>query len=188
MPRKTAPSKDTSSLAAICWPLVVSTNYDDLFYHSCRCRPVTRDSHGGEMSVQVLGRSPKDGKLVVASLAGPFDRQYVWHVQGFLGGQYPEVRVESDVPDLDALWDQLVIGHPQNRAVTNRSPHFRRCFGAVFNSRSFLFLGSSLKEDYFLNLFLGIMDLCGPSAAPSLPSRRMERWMPDSLRIKSINQ
>ena len=59
-----------------------------------------------------------------------------------------------------------MIGHAEYRRVTNRSPEFRRCFAEVFNSRSFLFLGSSLQEDYFLNLFGEVLDLCGPSAVP----------------------
>jgi hypothetical protein len=156
----------TTRLAAINWPLVVSTNYDDLFLGACRCRlPGAGEQPQGEMDVQVLGRSPKDCKLVLSSLHGPFDRQYIWHVQGFLGGQFGG-GIEKAVPGLDDLRDQLVVGHAEYRLVTNSSPHFRRCFGEMFNSRSFLFLGSSLTEGYFLNLFGEVLDLCGPSALP----------------------
>jgi hypothetical protein len=160
--------KSTTSLAQISWPLVVSTNYDDLFFYACRCRHPAEvgDEWPNEMGVEVLGRSPRDCKLVFSSLTGPFDRQYIWHVQGFLGGQFPGRNPEIDVPSIRALQEQLVIGHAEYRRVTNRAPDFRRCFTEVFNSRSLLFLGSSLKEDYFLNLFGEVLDLCGPSAVP----------------------
>lgn len=160
--------ESTFSLAQIRWPLVISTNYDDLFFYACRCsRPSEGDQeHSNDMDVQVLGRSPRDCKLVISSLTGPFDRQYIWHVQGFLGGQFPGQKPENDVPDIEALQDQLVIGHSEYRRVTNRAPDFRRCFTEVFNTRSFLFLRSSLKEEYFLNLFGEVLDLCGPSAVP----------------------
>jgi len=154
------------TLAKICWPLVVSTNYDDLFFQACRCRRLEDQKFPEEMRVEILGRSSRDCKLVVSSLTGPFDRQYIWHVQGFLGGQTFGYDPKIDVPNLNSLRDQLVIGHAEYRRVTNRAPEFRRCFAEVFNTRSFLFLGSSLKEDYFLNLFGEVLDLCGPSAVP----------------------
>lgn len=156
--------EQTTRLSELCWPLVVSTNYDDLFFYSCRCNP--NSPHiASATNVQVLGRSARDCKLVMSSLSGPLDRQYVWHIQGFLGGQYGE-NVQQDVENLTSLQDQMVIGHSEYRAVTNRDPEFRRCFGEIFNTRSFLFLGTSLKEDYFLNLFGEALDLCGPSAVP----------------------
>ncbi len=155
----------TSRLSEICWPLVVSTNYDDLFFYSCRCNPESPHYATGGIEVQVLGRSARDCKLVISSLTGPFDRQYIWHIQGFLGGQFGR-DVKTDVPNLRSLEEQMVVGHAEYRAVTNRAPDFRRCFGELFNLRSFLFLGTSLKEDYFLNLFGEVLDLCGPSAVP----------------------
>lgn len=160
--------KSTTALAQIRWPLALSTNYDDLFYYACRCRHNGNQQNSDEMRVQVLGRSAKDCKLIISSLTGPFDRQYIWHVQGFLGGQSPDSNLAVDfaAQDLKALEHQLVIGHSDYRRVTNRAPEFRRCFTEVFNTRSFLFLGSSLKEDYFLNLFGEVLDLCGPSAVP----------------------
>ena len=162
--------RSTNSLAKIHWPLVVSTNYDDLFFYACRCSRQSdldpQSQKARELAVQVLGRSSRDCKLIMSSLSGPFDRQYIWHVQGFLGGQFPGRKPENDIPKIDALQEQLVIGHAEYRRVTNRAPDFRRCFTEVFNTRSFLFLGSSLKEDYFSNLFGEVLDLCGPSAVP----------------------
>lgn len=151
----------TTRLASIRWPLVVSTNYDDLYYGSCR----SAQGPTSDIGVEVVGRAPKDCKMVLAALHGPFDRQYIWHVQGFLGGQFGG-GVENSVPDLDSLRTQLVVGHAQYRLVTNASPHFRRCFGEMFSSRSFLFLGSSLSEQYFLNLFGEVLELRGPSSTP----------------------
>jgi hypothetical protein len=157
----------TQRLGAIPWPLVISTNYDDLFFYSSCCNPKGPHYANDDTSVQILGRSAKDCKLAISSLTGPFDRQYIWHVQGFLGGQYDRrIVVKNDVPNQESLSEQLVIGHAEYRAVTNRAPYFRRCFGEVFNLRSFLFLGTSLTEDYFLNLFGEMLDLCGPSAVP----------------------
>ena len=157
----------TTKLASIRWPLVVSTNYDDLYFGSC-LRRLSSDSGQPphkDRDVQVLGRSPGDCKRLLSALHGPFDRQYIWHVQGFLGGQFGE-GIEEFENGLDALRDQLVVGHARYRLVTNASPHFRRCFGEMFSSCSFLFLGSNLSEQYFLNLFGEVQELLGPSSVP----------------------
>lgn len=70
----------TSALAAIYWPLTVSTNYDDLFINACR--------KSSEITPEptVLGRSARDCKRVMSALVIPFDREIIWHIQGFLGG------------------------------------------------------------------------------------------------------
>jgi hypothetical protein len=151
----------TTSLAAIRWPLAVSTNYDDLYYGACR----TGQTPQRGVDVQVIGRSPRDCKLVLCALHGPFERQYVWHVQGFLGGQF-DGEIQGSVDHLEDLQEQLVVGHAEYRRATNAQPHFRRCFGEMFSSCSFLFLGSDLSEDYFLNLFGEALELRGPSAVP----------------------
>jgi len=175
--------QNTLSLAQIRWPLVISTNYDDLFFYSCRCsRPLKGDEEwSNDLDVQILGRSARDCKLVISSLTGPFDRQYIWHVQGFLGGQFPGQEPKNDIPNIDELRDELVIGHSEYRRVTNRAPEFRRCFTEVFNTRSFLFLGSSLQEKYFLDLFGEILDLCGPSAVPHFAFAEKGRVNPGFL-------
>jgi hypothetical protein len=157
----------TQELASIRWPLVVSTNYDDLFFGACGGFGTAESQQApkDEMPVQVMGRSANDCKVVLSSLYGPFDRRYIWHVQGFLGGQFG-AGIETKVEDLEALRNQLVVGHAEYRLAANASPHFRRCFGEMFRSRSFLFLGSNLTEEYFLNLFGEVLDLCGPSHIP----------------------
>ena len=152
----------TAALAEIHWPLVVSTNYDDLYLAACLNSACGRPP---ETPPIPLGRSPKDCKLIMSSLHGPLDQRFVWHVQGFLGGQYL-ADIEKRVPSLGELRQQLVVGHAEYRVVTNAQPHFRRCFLELFKSRSFLFLGSGLTETYFLNLFEEALELLGPSEVP----------------------
>ena len=52
------------------------------------------------------------------------------------------------------------------RRTANTAVPFRLCFGEVFLSRWFLFLGSSLSEDYFWNLFGETLERCGANFAP----------------------
>ena len=149
----------TQVLATIRWPLVISTNYDDLFYGAARL------AAGAKALPALVGRSPQDCKRVISSLTGPLSGNYIWHVQGFLGGQHPEVP-PSLLNPLAPLHRELVIGHSEYRAVTSSAPHFRRCFGEVFRSRSFLFLGSGLSEAYFENLFGEVLEFFGPGPVP----------------------
>jgi len=60
----------------------------------------------------------------------------------------------------------MVIGHSEYRRAANTAVHFRRCFGEVFGTRSLLFLGSGLSEEYLWNLFGETLELCGPSPVP----------------------
>jgi hypothetical protein len=149
----------TQVLATIRWPLVISTNYDDLFFGAARL------ASSPDSSPILVGRSPQDCKRVISSLTGPLNGNYIWHVQGFLGGQHPEVP-HALLDDLQPLSRELVIGHSEYRAVTSSAPHFRRCFGEVFRSRSFLFLGSGLSEAYFENLFGEVLQFFGPGPVP----------------------
>jgi hypothetical protein len=149
----------TRALASIPWPLAISTNYDDLFYGALCV------VNGFSAPPTLLGRSPQDCKRVISSLTGPLSGNYIWHVQGFLGGQHPEL-TRALLDPLAPLSRELVIGHAAYRAVTSAAPHFRRCFGEVFRSRSFLFLGSGLSEDYFENLFGEVLQFFGPGPVP----------------------
>ena len=149
----------TQVLATIRWPLAISTNYDDLFYGASRLASSTN------APPILVGRSPQDCKRVISSLTGPLNGNYIWHVQGFLGGQHPEVP-PALLDNLQPLSRELVIGHSEYRAVTSSAPHFRRCFGEVFRSRSFLFLGSGLSEAYFENLFGEVLQFFGPGPVP----------------------
>jgi hypothetical protein len=148
----------TKALAQIFWPLTISTNYDDLFYGACR------EVHETRLDPLLLGRSAGDCKRVMSALSSPFDREIVWHIQGFVGGQHSDHLLQEEAAELPRLSAELVIGHSEYRQVANTAVHFRRCFGEVFRSRSFLFLGSSLSEEYFWNLFGEMLELCGPSS------------------------
>ncbi len=153
----------TEALAAIYWPLSVSTNYDHLFY--CACRKVFED----RLPPVILGRGAEDCKQVMSALVSPFDREIIWHIQGFLGEPCPRCHHPSPVQDqahLGRLRRELVVGHSEYRKAANTAVHFRRCFGEVFGSRSFLFLGSGLSEEYFWNLFGETLELCGPGPVP----------------------
>lgn len=79
------------------------------------------------------------------------------HIQGFLGGQAdpkskPELRTHATAGSTllrpQRFLADLVVGHAEYSCVINTQIQFRRCFGEVLRQRSFLFLGSSLAEDY----------------------------------------
>jgi hypothetical protein len=150
----------TEALAGIYWPLALSTNYDHLLY--CACRKAFDD----RLPPKVLGRSADDCKQLMSLLDSPFDREIIWHIQGFLGEDCSGCPTDLDSTRLAQLKSELVMGHAEYRRVANTAIHFRRCFAEVFRSRSFLFLGSNMSEDYFLNLFGETLELCGPSPVP----------------------
>ena len=162
--RRAAVPKQTMALAELRWPLIVSTNYDDLLY-GC-----LHEKASSGLKPVLMGRAAADCKMVVSSLNSPFDRECLWHIQGFLGDQHEASdnwMKELRAQERDKQFEQeLVIGHGDYRRATTTAVHFRRCFGEVFRSRSFLFLGSSMAEQYFLNLFGEILDLVGPSPVP----------------------
>lgn len=160
-------SAQTKALVRFDWPLVITTNYDDMFLAA------ERELVTGE--ILPLTRHPWHCKEVMNSLAEPTGR-YVWHIQGFLGGQIdpslvPEARRRQPTSLLRRVpfqrqLDDLVLGHGEYRRVTNLEPQFRRCFAEVFRQRSLLFLGSSLSEEYFLNLFGEILEIYGANPLP----------------------
>jgi SIR2-like domain len=169
--------RQTEKLARIYWPLIVTTNYDDLFLKAAaEAEAATARRKLDGAGIMQLTRHPWHCKEVMNSLVEPSGR-YVWHIQGFLGGQAdpdstPEALAKRKregstrrVP-FQRFLDDLVVGHGEYRRVTNLEPQFRRCFAEVFRQRSFLFLGSSLSEEYFLNLFGEILEICGPNPWP----------------------
>lgn len=179
-------------VAGLHWPLVVTTNYDDLYVaavHGQEGPETTPRSSRGErpapevVPLEVLGRSDRDCQEVLASLRRP-SRPILWAVQGFVGGQaatpaglaggqtgaatYSDA-VASDaryVRQVRRLEEELVVGHAEYRRVALRSDHFRRTFAEVWRSRSLLFLGTSLTDRYLLDLFSEIVELYGPSPLP----------------------
>ncbi len=159
--REDDPPRQTRALAQLWWPLVLTTNYDNLFAVAHR-RAHGKDSDGGERPLQVLGRSPIDCQHVLSSLSSP-SHSILWALQGFLRAPNTSRLARGDV-ERPA---EVVIGHQEYRAVANREPHFRRAFAEVYRSRSLFFLGSGLSESYLLDLFGEVLEIYGPSARPN---------------------
>lgn len=147
--------RQTEALAArpLSWPLVCTTNYDDLYLRA-RFRPY-------RAAIQVAGRSDADCRLVLQHLNFPIG-EMVWALQGFLS---PDDALRGTYP-IDHLKKELVVGHAEYRQTAHREVHFRRCFAEVFRKVSLFFLGSGLAEPYFLTLFDEIIELTGPPAQP----------------------
>jgi hypothetical protein len=141
----------TRALARLRWPLVLTTNYDDLFVAA---------THEHNAPVEVVGRSPVDCRRVLASLHAP-SPPLLWALQGYIGG----IHVSTDHEH--RLSAELVVGHEEYRRVTYREVHFRRAFAEVFRTRSLLFVGSGLQETYLLELFSEVLEMYGPSARPN---------------------
>ena len=163
----------TKALAEIYWPLVLTTNYDDIYWKAA--------SEKWDPEPVLRGRHLDDCHRVLRSLdenAQPI----IWALQGFLGGQFEEIeRVVPDQRQQSELVNQLVVGHQQYQRAINSSGHFRRSFAEVFRRRSFLFLGSGLLEDYLVNLFGEIIHHHGPGPHPHfalLNARERERFDP----------
>lgn len=172
--------KQSVALARLWWPLVLSTNYDDLYAlafarHQCETNPK------GPRSLKILGRSLPDCQFVLHSLTSP-GRAILWALQGYLGGPKPaklraqKVRCPAwgTAPTVDGnqrgsltrLAEEIVVGHGEYRRITHRDLHFRRAFAEVFRSRSLLFLGSGVKETYVQALFDEVLEMYGPCSRP----------------------
>jgi hypothetical protein len=176
--------EQTEALARCYWPLVLTTNYDDLYVVSRM-----RQSHVGVMAgsvrkgssseaakrdetdvPEVFGRSVEDCHKVLRSLDAP-TRPILWAIQGFLGGQAePHEKLVKELILDEArglrLADEVVASHQQYQLAINTQPHFRRAFAEVFSRRSFLFVGSGILEDYLVNLFGEIAHHYGPGPHP----------------------
>jgi hypothetical protein len=144
----------TNALAQIWWPLVLTTNYDDLF-----ARAYLRNFSKEHDRLHVLGRSPQDCQRVLSSLNATTNC-LLWALQGYL----PREREPDHA--LKPLQDEMVVGHEEYRRVTHTALHFRRAFAEVFRRRSLLFLGSSLAETYLLDLFGEILEFAGANPLP----------------------
>jgi hypothetical protein len=156
--KKSVPKK-TVTLAETHWPIVCTTNYEDLY-----CQAVAKAERQPPV---VIGRSARDCRRLLEQMAFP-DGEVLWALQGFIGSTDPDLRrkLYSGNPELDTLRKQLVVGHSEYRAVTHRLPHFRRAFAHLYRARSLLFLGSGLAEPYFLGLFDEVVELTGPPEQP----------------------
>lgn len=134
------PPAPTSALASVWWPLVLTTNYDTLFYDAFNQRH-HRAKHDGD-AIATVGRGSADCHAVLASLASP-TRPLLWALQGFLG---------KGVNGND-LRDEIVLGYEQYRRASFENAGFRAAFTEVYRNRSLLFAGAGLSEEYFRSLF-----------------------------------
>jgi hypothetical protein len=153
----------TQALAGLWWPLVLTTNYDNLFAAAYASGSPTHPAWRESRSVAVVGRSPEDCQRVLSSLSTA-GRTLVWAMQGYLDQpcDAPGVELKKE----EELRRQLVVGHDEYRRVTYRDIHFRRAFAEVFRQRSLLFLGSGIRESYLQELFGEVLELYGPSTRP----------------------
>lgn len=146
----------TRNLASMWWPLVITTNYDNLFARA------HHDAHGRSERKHdlrqplVLGRSPLDCFRVARSLREPTP-PVLWAIQG-----YVDAPCDLTFEPTGSLAAELVVGHEEYRRVTFREAHFRRTFAEVLRTRSFLFLGSGLAEHYILDLLSEVQEIYGP--------------------------
>jgi SIR2-like domain len=145
-------------LASLYWPLVCTTNYDEVYLRSV--------VGAGRALPRVLGRSERDVRNVMSHIAFPAD-EVLWALQGFLRPRSKDFEKEPiALTDYAQLESELVVGHAEYRKTTHRSPHLRRAFAELFRTRSLLFLGSGLEEPYFRALFDEIVELAGPPVQP----------------------
>jgi SIR2-like domain len=155
------------ALARTHWPLVLSTNYDDLLLRAARDRHEEARRAGGRAAglpplFELVGQSVQDCHAVLRALDVVTD-PVLWALQGYLGDQALTRTALSEAQAL-RLQREVVIGHQQYQAVINAQPHLRRAIAEVFRRRSLLFLGSGVQEDYLVNLFGEIIHHHGPSA------------------------
>jgi len=149
----------SEALAKLDWPLVLSTNYDDIYWRAVGERaPGELDEAQRKYLPWVLGRSIEDCHHVLRSLDG-LSPPILWVLQGFVGSKYSSNIIGE--AKCHQLADQLVVGHQQYQRATNGDGQFRRAFAEVFRRRSLLFIGSGLLENYLVNLFSEIIHYYG---------------------------
>lgn len=161
-----APLK-TAGLAKLWWPLVMTTNYDDLFARAyLQAREQDRDDsfadRYGREHLDVRGRDPRDCQQVLSSL-DVTGRSILWALHGFLPQTAKKVTGLNVSNGLDT---QVVFGHEEYRRLAHASPVYRRAFAEVYRRRSLLFLGASLSDVYLLDLFAEVQELYGAGAYP----------------------
>jgi hypothetical protein len=159
-----APPPQLKELARIWWPLVLTTNYDDLFLRAqadqcdSQLSLVERRDGGTRANSRIVGRSARDCQAVIRSLSASSSQSLVWALHGYLSSDADE--------DDHGLSDQIVLGHAEYRRLAHASVVYRRAFAEVYRRRSLLVLGSSLEDQYLLDLFAEVQELYGPSDEP----------------------
>jgi hypothetical protein len=169
------------ALASIWWPLIVSTNFDDILRKAADAHvsnPDWRTRWGIREGCfpDILGRSHADCRAVLSALDATAD-SIIWAVQGHLG---------KDDDTASRLASEVVLGHEEYRRVTHVEHHFRRAFAEVFRRRSLLFVGSGISEPYLVGLFEEILELYGPNPHPHFAFVREAdlKMTPDALRSR----
>lgn len=168
-------ARQTDALAKLWWPLVVSSNYDDLFavsYASQRSMELADTlRRGGAASAEyapadeapyeghlhVLGRSRRDCSRLLSALSVTVPT-VLWAIHGYLP--------RRPIATLESLESEMVVGHDEYRRIAHADPYYRRAFGELWRRRSMLFLGSSLGDPYLLDLFSEVQELYGTNPQP----------------------
>jgi hypothetical protein len=153
----------TTALARLWWPLVLTTNYDNCYEAAVRAQFKGDSPH----QLAVVGRGIEDCQRVLNSLSVA-GRSLLWALQGYLAAPH-QIHYPPHLPpvgDFAKLRQQLVVGHEEYRRVTYRDLHFRRAFAEVFRQRSLLFLGSGIQETYLQELFGEVLENYGPTMRP----------------------
>lgn len=153
------PTDSCIALSKIWWPLVLSTNYDRMFVEEYI--KSHRDIDGPPVSV--FGRNQSDCHSLLSSLESPSNTIY-WALQGYFGNGF----------NGEDLQEELVVGYKQYRSATFNNPAFRSAFAEIFRNYSFLFIGSSLNEEYFRGLFGEIIERHGSNPMPHFALFRKE--------------
>ncbi len=175
---KDIPSQ-TKALAGAFWPLVITTNYDDVYWKAT-------PKGGQNPAPTVLGRDRRDCHEVLSSLDLGLE-PLLWCIQGFVGGQLAKPKdVVRNRQKRERLLREVVIGHQQYQRATNDAPHFRRAFAEVCRRRSLLFLGSGITEDYLINLFSEIRHHHGPSRRPHFALLQKDDHREDEYRFMEL--
>lgn len=151
--------RQSELLAAIYWPIVCSTNYEDLYFRAV--------VNAGRPAPKVVGRGNESCRRVLGHMAF-HEGEMLWMLQGFLGSTDVALadQLKQENTGVDELRRELVVGHSEYRMVAHRLPHFRRTFSHLFRTRSLIFLGSGLADPYFMSLFDEIIELTGPPESP----------------------
>jgi hypothetical protein len=140
----------TTALADIWWPLVLTTNYETLFIEAWNKRWVEDkiDPLPEFTRMVPVGRGRNDCQRILNSTRSP-DNPLLWALQGFIGDGNHQLAA------------QLTIGHEEYRRQTHEAVYFRRAFAEIYRSRVLLFVGSGLQESYLLELFGEALELLG---------------------------
>jgi hypothetical protein len=131
-------SPNCAELSQVWWPMIISTNYDNMLvesFNSCH-------SSNDNKRLKVFGRAPSECHSLLSTLSAASHPVY-WALQGHFGKSAAGKKLE----------EEIVMGYLQYRDATYNNPTFRAVFSEIYRSYSFMFVGLGLSEDYFLGLF-----------------------------------